>query len=251
MSAAIRSDADGNLVEIRGVNVRLGGTDILHDIDLTVPAHRTVAIIGASGSGKSTLLQVINALIAPASGSVRCFGAAIADQDAIALRRRIGYALQETGLFPHLRVADNIQLPARLAGWPRARIDERVAALLALMDLPAELLRRYPPELSGGQRQRIGICRAMMLAPPLLLLDEAFSGLDPITKIEVHERFVALRDAERMSCVLVTHDMAEASLLADDLVILQRGRVVRSGTRDAVIEDPRHPYAARLVEAFL
>ena len=166
------------------------------------------------------------------------------------LRRRTGYAMQEIGLLPHLSIADNIGLPLRLAGRGAAAIELRVAALLEAMQLPADLAARYPAAASGGQQQRAGLARALALEPDLLLLDEAFSGLDAITRLATHERFRALRGTEIDACLLVTHDLDEAARLADRLVILNAGRIVREGPRDEVLDDPRDPYAIELVETF-
>ncbi|MEM7611473.1 MAG: ATP-binding cassette domain-containing protein [Pseudomonadota bacterium] len=236
--------------EIRQVCVELGGTRILSDIDLRIPQATTVAIIGASGSGKSTLLKLLNGLRQPSAGEVLRDGRPIAAHDLRALRFSTGYALQEIGLFPHLSVRDNIALPMRLAGWQPDRIDARTDELIALMQLAPKAIDRFPTQMSGGQQQRAGLCRALALNPDLLLLDEAFSGLDAITRRQTHDHFVGMRGEQINSCLLVTHDLDEAARLADWLVILHRGRVVRQGPRDEVLDDPRDDYAARLIEAF-
>lgn len=175
-------------------------------LDLTLPPLRITAVVGASGCGKSTLLQLINGLLRPDVGEVRVFGQPLDYRDLPRLRRRIGYAVQQIGLFPHLTVRDNIAILAEREQWQRSRLRARIEQLLDMMDLAPALLGRYPHEISGGQAQRVELCRAMMLEPPLLLLDEAFSAVDPITRAEVHARFQALQRAEPRTVVLVTHD---------------------------------------------
>lgn len=223
----------------------LGGVSISFDDDLTT------AVVGKSGSGKSTLLQMINGLVVPDSGRVSVFGAPIDYDDLPALRRRIGYAVQGTGLFPHMTVRDNVTLLARLEGWPRERIDSRLTELMTTVELPAEYADRYPHELSGGQQQRVGLCRAMMLAPPVFLLDEPFGALDPITRAEVHDEFLRLRESEPRTMVLVTHDLREAFKLADRIVILDDGAVVQQGSPDEVRAAPASDFVAQLLRTQL
>ncbi|MEM8547265.1 MAG: ATP-binding cassette domain-containing protein [Pseudomonadota bacterium] len=246
-----RPEAHHPVAELRGAGVTFAGQPILRDINLTVAAGSIVAVIGASGSGKSTLLRLLNGLQDTHQGEVYRHGQRLVDSDLREVRQRTGYALQQIGLLPHLSIASNIALPLKLAGWDAARQESRVQALADLMQLSTAQLARYPHELSGGQQQRAGLCRAMALRPDLLLLDEAFSGLDAITRVELHEAFLQLRGVELASALLVTHDLAEADRLADWLVILQRGRIVRQGPRDEVLADPQDDYAARLIETFI
>lgn len=233
-------------VEFSAVHLAFGDVVVLDDVCLTIPAGRTTAVIGESGSGKSTLLQLINGLLRPGRGSVSVFGTSVNDADLIALRRRIGYAVQGSALFPHLDVRDNVTLLARLDGWERPRREQRLQRLLALMELDPALASRFPHELSGGQQQRVSLCRAMMLEPPLLLLDEPFSAVDPITRSGIHDHFRRLAEAEPVTVVLVTHDLREAVDLASELVVLAAGKVVRSGPRDAVLAEPGAPWLERL-----
>ena len=220
---------------------------MLVDVRLSLPSTQITAIVGESGSGKSTLLQHINALIRPDDGRVLVFGRPIDYDDAVALRRRVGYAVQSIALFPHLTVRNNVSLLARLENWPEERTETRIERLLSLMELDTGVLDRYPHELSGGQQQRVGLCRAMMLEPPLLLLDESFSGVDPITRQSIHEEFLRLQQEEPRTVVLVTHDMREAEMLSDFLVVLLNGVVRQAAPTAEVIESPADEYVSRLV----
>ena len=193
---------------------------VLDGIDLAFAAGRITAVVGRSGCGKSTLLRLCNGLLAPDSGTVRVLGEVLPAPDPVALRRRIGYAVQQAALFPHLTARENITLVARLEGWSRAALGERLETLRALVDLPTEALERLPHELSGGQQQRVGLCRALFLRPGLLLLDEPFAAVDPLTRRDIHQRLLDLHAHEPVTTVLVTHDMAEALRLAEEVVIL-------------------------------
>jgi len=168
------------------------------------------------------------------------------DDDLSQFRRRIGYAVQGTGLFPHLRVAQNIGLLGTLEGWQPNEIAARITELMALMDLAPDLINRYPYQLSGGQQQRVGICRAMFLRPEVLLLDEPFSGVDPLTRLDIHRRFIELMAAEPATVVLVTHDIAEAKRLTEEVVIVHQGRIVQTGATTDVASEPVNDYVARL-----
>tara|TARA_B100000029_G_scaffold486549_1_gene541028 strand:- start:658 stop:1383 length:726 start_codon:yes stop_codon:yes gene_type:complete len=217
---------------------------VVDDVSLVLPVSQTTAIVGESGSGKSTLLQIVNGLVIADEGTVKIAGAEI-DYDALPrIRRNMGYAVQGAGLFPHLTIKQNVTLVAHLAGWARAELDERYVSLLSVFGLDDELSDRYPHSLSGGQQQRVGLCRAMMLDPPLLLLDEPFSALDPITRESVHEEMLQLIDGEK-SILLVTHDMQEALKLANYLVILKDGKVVQQGAPEEVANQPVDDYVAR------
>lgn len=238
-----------NAVEFRAVSLRRGDVLALDDVSLALPRGRTTAVLGASGSGKSTLVQLIIGLLRPDAGSVRVLGQPIDYGNLRPLRKRIGYAVQDVSLFPHLRVRDNILLPAMLDDRPADLQRSRLAELLELMQLPAEVLDRYPHELSGGQQQRAGICRAMMRQPELLLLDEPFSGLDTLTRAGIHAQFLELRQQEPVSTVLVTHDPQEAINLSHNLVVMRAGRVQQFGTVDEVIARPANDYVRHLCTA--
>lgn len=228
------------------VSKRLGGNQVLEDVTLELPELVTTAIVGESGSGKSTLLQHVNGLLRPDEGRVIVFGEPVPYEHVVRFRRRIGYCVQGIGLFPHLTVKENITLVARLDGWSEDDIEARFGHLMRLMDLEEELADRYPLHLSGGQQQRVGLCRSMMLKPPLLLLDEPFSAVDPITRIGIHKHFMRLQTAEPVSVLLVTHDMQEAEKLSQYLVILQGGRVVQAGRTAEVLEAPADDFVASL-----
>ena len=226
------------------------GEPVLQDVSLRLPAGSTTAIVGESGSGKTTLLQLINALEVPDTGQVRVFGEPI-PQDLVRFRRGIGYSVQGAGLFPHMTNRENVVLLAKLEKWAPPEIEQRYASLLRQMGLPEEISDRYPAELSGGQQQRVGLCRALMLRPRLLLLDEPFSAVDPITRVGVHARFEEVQEQEGVSTLLVTHDMREAVKLADTLVIVQEGRIVQAGPTNETLAAPASEYVAELMKGQL
>jgi len=208
-----------------------GGPVILRGLSLAVAEGETVALIGRSGSGKTTALKLVNALLVPTGGEVRVAGRATTTWDAIRLRRQTGYVIQEVGLFPHLTVGRNVGLVPELEGWPAARIGTRVEELLELVGLPAAgFAGRYPKELSGGQRQRVGVARALAADPPLVLLDEPFGALDPITRSELQREFRALQARLRKTTIFVTHDMREAARVADRIALLGAGNLIALGT---------------------
>ena len=227
-----------SVVEFAGAWVRLpGGRPILRDLSLTVAEGETLAVIGRSGSGKTTALKLVNALLLPTEGEVRVGGRATTAWDPIRLRRRTGYVIQEVGLFPHLTVARNVGLVPELEGWEPARIAARVDELLALVGLPAaEFAGRWPHQLSGGQRQRVGVARALAADPPLLLLDEPFGALDPITRAELQGEFRALQGRLRKTALFVTHDLREALRVADRMALMGAGRLLAVGTPDELRE---------------
>lgn len=211
-------------------------------VDLDFENGAVTAVVGPSGSGKSTLLQLINGLVRPTRGRVSVFGKAIDYDHLPELRRDIGYAVQGTGLFPHMTVEGNVSLLARIAAWDQERLQGRLATLMELVGLPPEYRSRYPHELSGGQQQRVGLCRAMMLNPPVFLLDESFGALDPVTRAEIHEEFLHLQEVEPRTIVLVTHDLREALKLSRRLVVLDDGRVAQHGTSDAILNRPESDF---------
>ncbi len=232
--------------EFHDVSLRRGDVVALENVSLKLKLGQTTAILGESGSGKSTLVQLIIGLLRPDSGTVKTLGADIDYDEPRPLRKRIGYAIQDVALFPHLRIRDNIVLPGRLSGWSEPDSTSRLKDLLELMQLPEDVLNRYPHELSGGQQQRAGLCRAMMLNPELLLLDEPFSGLDTLTRRSIHEQFLSLQERESVSCVLVTHDPQEATNLAQDIVVMRNGRVQQHGTVEEVMDRPANSYVGYL-----
>ena len=213
------------------VERRYGAVMAVDDVTLAIDTGAFVALVGASGSGKSTLLRMVNRLVPPGAGRVLVDGTDVATSPAPALRRRIGYVFQHIGLFPHMTVAENIAIGPKLAGDPPAD----VARLLDLVELPRTLATRMPAELSGGQRQRVGIARALAPGAKLLLLDEAFGALDPVTRDALGRRLRALHDELGLTTVLVTHDMAEALLLATRVVVMAAGRIVADETPGALL----------------
>jgi osmoprotectant transport system ATP-binding protein len=225
-------------VTLENVSHRYATELALQDVTLAFVDDVTTAVVGPSGSGKSTLLQLINGLVRPNQGQVCVFGKPLDYARLPELRRQIGYAVQGTGLFPHLTVEGNITLLAKLIGWDRDRIRSRAEALMTRVNLPLDYARRYPHELSGGQQQRVGLCRAMMLNPRIFLLDEPFGALDPVTRNEIHQEFLRLQASEARTIILVTHDLREARKLAQRLVVLDRGRLVHHGTFAEVLAGP-------------
>jgi osmoprotectant transport system ATP-binding protein len=225
------------LVSFRGVSARVGQKEILHNLSFDVEAGETLVLLGRSGSGKTTALKMVNGLLFPSAGEVSIEGVPTTAWDLIRLRRRIGYVIQDAGLFPHFTVAANIGLIPRLEGWPSHEIDTRVQDLLAQIGLPpAQFTTRYPRELSGGQRQRVGVARALAANPPLLLLDEPFGALDPVTRVELQQQFLDLRDKLGKTALLVTHDVREALLLGTRLGVLHHGRLVFLGGRTEFLQ---------------
>lgn len=210
-----------------------GGAVAVDDASLEIAGGAFVALVGSSGSGKSTLLKMINRLIVPSAGQVRIDGADVADGPAPALRRRIGYVFQNIGLFPHMTVGENVAIGLRLAGGRDTAA--RVAALLDLVDLPQAFAARMPDALSGGQRQRVGVARALATAPGLLLLDEPFGALDPVTRDQLGTAVRALHDRLGLTTIMVTHDMAEALILADRVLVMDAGRIVADATPQALL----------------
>lgn len=216
--------------------MRRGGNAVLRNVSLSVGSGETVALLGRSGSGKTTLLRLINRLLEPHSGQVSVEGKATTAWDPIALRRRIGYVIQDAGLFPHMTVAANIGIVPRLLSWDEARVAARIDELLAMVGLdPAMYRERWPDELSGGQRQRVGLARALAADPPVLLMDEPFGALDSITRAELHGEFRRLQSTLHRAVVLVTHDIAEAAALSDRIAILHDGEIIACDTPAALL----------------
>jgi osmoprotectant transport system ATP-binding protein len=238
-------------VVLQGVSKAYGKEAALHDVTIAFEDGVTTAVVGPSGSGKSTLLQLINGLVRPNSGTVQVFGKPIDYGRLPQLRRQIGYAVQGTGLFPHLTVERNITLLARLVGWSAERIRTRAQGLMQRVGLPWTFATRYPHQLSGGQQQRVGLCRAMMLQPPLFLLDEPFGALDPVTRNEIQEEFLRLQQSEPRTMVLVTHDLREALRLAQRLIVLEHGRIAQHGPGEEIINAPADEFVRNFFQTQL
>jgi osmoprotectant transport system ATP-binding protein len=218
---------NGVAIEFQNVHFRAGtGLEVLRGIDLAVQRGQTMILLGRSGSGKTTLLKLVNALFAPTEGEVQVEGRSTVAWNPIELRRGIGYVIQEAGLFPHFTVARNIGLVPKMLGWPGDRVATRVNELLGLVGLERGIAERYPRELSGGQRQRVGVARALAADPPILLMDEPFGALDPLTRDEVQREFRALQQRLQKTIVFVTHDLREALLLGSKIALLESGQLV-------------------------
>ena len=225
----VNTEATDIVVEFRDVSFAPPGVaaPIISDLDLEIRLGETLVLLGESGCGKTTTLKLINRLIMPTGGEVRVEGRATSGWDEIALRRRTGYVIQEAGLFPHFTVERNVGLVPALEGWPAARARERVREMLALVGLaPETFAARYPNELSGGQRQRVGVARALAADPPLLLLDEPFGALDPLTRAALQREFGALMRRLTKTAVFVTHDVREALALATRVALMRAGRIL-------------------------
>jgi osmoprotectant transport system ATP-binding protein len=236
------------VIEFRNTSYRLGhglnSGRILESLNLTVARSETLVLLGRSGAGKTTALKLINRLLEPTEGEVRVEGKSTLAWDPIALRRRIGYVIQETGLFPHYTVAENVALVPRLERWPPQRVETRVDELLSLVGLgPEDFRQRYPHELSGGQRQRVGLARALAVDPAILLMDEPFGALDPLTRAEIGAEFGRLKQRLGKTIVIVTHDIHEAVLLGTRIVLMDSGSLTGSFSPRKFL-DSNEPIAA-------
>lgn len=231
------------LLKLENVSkVYKGGKKAVNGIHLDIAKGEFICFIGPSGCGKTTTMKMINRLIEPTSGSIYIDGENIMTQDAVKLRRKIGYVIQQIGLFPHMTIQENISLVPKLLKWPQDKRKERARDLLKLVDMGPEYLERYPHELSGGQQQRIGVLRALAAGPPLILMDEPFGALDPITRDTLQEEFKKLQKTLNKTIVFVTHDMDEAIKLADRIVILKDGEIVQVGTPDDILRYPANDF---------
>jgi osmoprotectant transport system ATP-binding protein len=235
-------------ITVETVSKRFGaGRAALDGVSLQVQQGEFLAVVGASGSGKTTLLRLVNRLDDPSAGTVRIGGTDAARLDPVALRRRIGYVFQEVGLFPHMTVAENIAITPRLLGWDKARMAERVDELLGLVRLDIGYRTRFPHQLSGGERQRVGVARALAAGPEMVLMDEPFAALDPITREALGQDYRTLHDKLGLTTLMITHDMVEALELADRIAVLRAGALVAEGTPEALI-DHQHPYVRELMQ---
>jgi osmoprotectant transport system ATP-binding protein len=245
----ISEAAAAGVVVFDNVSCGYGDRRVVSGVSLTIGRGESVALVGRSGAGKSTLLKLVNGIVEPTSGSVRVEGRDTREWDPIALRRRTGYVLQDIGLFPHLTVEDNITLVPRLEGWTEEKRHERAVELLELVGLRAtEYAQRRPSELSGGQRQRVGVARALAASPPVLLMDEPFGALDPITRVELQREFQRIRRRLDQTVLLVSHDMAEAFALGDRVGVLDNGALVACDTPQRIARS-EHPQARALLDA--
>ena len=237
----------GATVELRGVTKRYGSTLAVDELSFTVPAGRICVLVGPSGCGKTTSLRMMNRLIEPTSGEILIDGQNVLHEDPVALRRRIGYVIQQVGLFPHETVAANIATVLQLLGWSRDRIRARVDELLALIGLDRNMKERYPAQLSGGERQRVGVARAMAAEPPLMLMDEPFGAVDPIVRNRLQDEFLNLQRTLGITVIFVTHDVDEAIKLGDRVAVMRTGKLVQYSPPAELLAHPADDFVAQFV----
>jgi osmoprotectant transport system ATP-binding protein len=237
------------VIEFSVVSYRVAGRELIHQLNLTIYRGETLVLLGRSGSGKTTTLKLINNLLIPTEGELKVDGKATRDWDVIRLRRMIGYVIQEIGLFPHFTVARNIALVPSIENWPKEKIESRVKEMLHLVGLDTQLATRYPRELSGGQRQRVGVARALAADPPILLMDESFGALDPVTRAELQQEFRALQQRLQKTVVFVTHDLREALLLGTRIALMEDGKLVTVVTPQEFLQSSE-PLVRQYISAF-
>jgi osmoprotectant transport system ATP-binding protein len=238
----------GATLEFRGVSKRYPGQLAVDQLSFTVPAGRICVLVGPSGSGKTTSLKMVNRLIEPSDGSILIDGQDVLREEPTALRRRIGYVIQQVGLFPHQTIAENVGTVPRLLGWPKERIDERTAELLALVGLdPSRFARRYPVQLSGGERQRVGVARALAAEPPVMLMDEPFGAVDPIVRDRLQNEFLRIQRDQGTTVLFVTHDVDEAIKLGDRVAVMRSGRLVQYAPPGELLAHPADDFVAEFV----
>ncbi|WP_127148004.1 ABC transporter ATP-binding protein [Veillonella sp. VA139] len=235
-------------IEYKGIGKSYQGKWVVRDFNLTINEGDFLCIVGTSGSGKTTLLKMINGLIVPDEGDITIFGTRVIDQDIISLRRKIGYAIQGDGLFPHMTVADNIGYVPKLDGTPKEVVDAIVDRMLSLVGLPLDSKGKYPKELSGGQQQRVGIARAYANSPKILLMDEPFGAVDSITRYQLQEDLKNIHKQTDCTIVFITHDMHEAFKLGTHILVMHEGKIQQYGTAEEVKNHPSNEYVKQLVE---
>jgi osmoprotectant transport system ATP-binding protein len=237
------------MIELKGVSKSYGDTAVLRELDLMIASGQTTVLVGPSGCGKSTLLRIMVGLVRPEGGSVFIEGTELTPASVLELRTRIGYVIQDGGLFPHLTARDNVTLMARYLGWRRDRTEARLAELAALTQFPRDALDRFPAQLSGGQRQRVSLMRALMLDPTVVLLDEPLGALDPMVRAELQDDLRSIFRSLKKTVVMVTHDLAEAGWFGHEIVLLRDGRIVQRGALEALFEQPAEPFVTQFVSA--
>ncbi|MGH9390310.1 MAG: ABC transporter ATP-binding protein, partial [Vicinamibacteria bacterium] len=244
----VTARAGGAMIELEALTKRYDGIVAVERVNLAVGKGELLVLLGGSGCGKTTTLKMINRLIEPSAGRVRIDGEDTATALPHELRRTIGYSFQQVGLFPHMTVAENVGVTPALLGWEPARISRRVDELLHLVGLePAAFRERWPHQLSGGQQQRVGVARALAAEPKVMLLDEPFGALDPVTRDRLQQSFQEIRRGLRLTVIFVTHDMVEALLLADRIAVMEKGRLVQVGTPAELLSRPADSYVADLM----
>jgi osmoprotectant transport system ATP-binding protein len=237
------------MIRLENVSKSYDGKPALAPTTLEIADSTCLAVIGPSGCGKSTLLRLVVGLIAPDSGTVRIGDAAMNADNARSLRLRIGYVIQEGGLFPHLTAARNVTLMANQTGWEKAKIQKRLEELAALTQLPTAMLDRYPAQLSGGQRQRVGLMRALMLDPEVLLMDEPLAALDPMIRSQLQEDLKSIFGRLKRTVLFVTHDMGEAAFLGDEIALMRDGVIVQRGALADLMRRPADPFVTAFIRA--
>ena len=241
--------ADSAAIEIQDLSKRYDGVEALHLERFDLAPRATLALIGPSGCGKSTLLRLLVGLLRPDRGTIAIGGTLLTPSSLRSLQRRVGYVIQEGGLFPHLTAAENVAIVARDIGWTEERIGARTAELARLTRIPEEFLRRYPGQLSGGQRQRVALMRALMLDPELLLLDEPLTALDPMIRSQLQDDLKDLFATLRKSVLFVTHDMSEAAFIASEIALMRSGRILQRGTVQDLARRPADPFVTEFIRA--
>jgi osmoprotectant transport system ATP-binding protein len=237
------------VIVLSRVRKSFGGKEALARTDLTIEGERCVALVGPSGSGKSTLLRLVLGLVSPDEGTITIGGEKLDAQTAPSVRLRMGYVIQDGGLFPHLNAEDNAVIVARQNGWTAARAKTRLDELVLLAGLSSEHMRRYPVELSGGERQRVGLVRALMLDPPILLFDEPLASLDPMIRVRLQEDLRRIFRELKKTVLFVTHDLTEAAYVADEIALLQNGKIVQKGALADLIEHPKTAFVTEFFQA--
>jgi osmoprotectant transport system ATP-binding protein len=236
------------LIRVQNLTKLFGAIPAVSDVSFEVGAGELLVLVGSSGSGKTTTLKMINRLIEPTSGTVSIDGNSAQEVPGHVLRRQIGYVFQKVGLFPHMSVERNVAVPLSLLDWDAERIRTRVREMIELVELDPSLCSRYPAELSGGQQQRVGVARALSAEPKLMLLDEPFGALDPLTRDRMQQSFLAIRKRLGLTAIFVTHDMSEALVLADRIAVMEHGRLVQIGAPVDLLKSPANAYVDRLLD---
>ncbi len=237
------------MFEVTGVSKTFGDLQALREVDLSVQAEQTTVLIGPSGCGKSTMIRLMVGLVWPDEGTVTYEGQVLTPANVLSLRQKMGYVIQEGGLFPHLTARKNVALMANYLGWAEDRIDSRIETLATLTHFPADGLDRFPGELSGGQQQRVGLMRALMLDPDVLLLDEPLGALDPMIRADLQSDLRSIFQTLGKTVVMVTHDMGEAGFFGDQIVLMREGEIVQIGSLKNLMQNPAHKFVTQFIHA--
>ncbi|MCE2433028.1 MAG: ATP-binding cassette domain-containing protein [Candidatus Latescibacteria bacterium] len=237
------------MFEVTGVSKTFGDLQALREVDLSVQAEQTTVLIGPSGCGKSTMIRLMVGLVWPDEGTVTYKGQMLTPANVLSLRQKMGYVIQEGGLFPHLTARKNVALMANYLGWAEGRIDSRIETLATLTHFPADGLDRFPGELSGGQQQRVGLMRALMLDPDVLLLDEPLGALDPMIRADLQSDLRSIFQTLGKTVVMVTHDMGEAGFFGDQIVLMREGEIVQIGSLKNLMQSPAHKFVTQFIHA--